>query len=66
MATPVWKNIFSEVPADGATVWIVRIPYFDTPVQATYDEMDSLFSWQTSNAHGETISINAVFKWRDL
>ena len=65
MATP-WKNVFVEVPADGATVWIVRIPYYDTPVQAVYDEADHIFVWTNSLSDQEPIAVNAVFKWRPL
>jgi len=61
-----WKNVFVEVPADASTVWIVRIPYFDTPVQATYDEASLTFTWTNSATNPVTIPLDQVFKWRDL
>jgi len=65
MATP-WKNVFVEVPADAQAVWIVRIPYFDTPVQALYSEGNHNFEWVNSNANIVEIDVNQVFKWRPL
>lgn len=62
----LWKNVFAEIPADAATVWIVRIPYFDTPVQATYDATAAEFTWTDSAAAMHTIGVNAVFKWRPV
>lgn len=66
MATPVWKNVFVEVPADGATVWIVRIPWFDTPVQAVFSQGDESFTWTDSGGGTNVIATSAVFKWRSL
>lgn len=61
-----WKNIFVEVPADHSTVWIVRIPFFDTPVQATFGEATGTFSWIDSTGNAHTIDIDEIFKWRPL
>ncbi len=61
-----WKNVFVEVPADASTVWIVRIPYFDTPVQATFDNTSGTFTWTDSGTTARTIPLDQVFKWRDL
>lgn len=62
----LYKNVFAEVPADGTTVWIVRFPYFDTPVQADWDEASALFTWTDSAANTHTIGVNDVWKWRPL
>jgi len=59
-----WRNVLKEVPTDGATVWIVRLPFFDTPTLATYDEATLQFTWTDSNTNPVTIELNAVFKWR--
>jgi hypothetical protein len=61
-----WKNVFVEVPATGTTVWIVRLPYFDTPVQAVYSAADLAFIWTDSNAADNYVPQYLVFKWRDL
>jgi hypothetical protein len=65
MASP-WKSTFVEVPADGATVWIVRIPFFDTPVQATYNDAAQIFQWTNSLSTAVFIDTNLVFKWRPI
>jgi len=63
----LWKNIFVETPADQDTVWIVRIPFFDTPVQALFNEGNGTFEWvSVPDAVHNQISINDVFKWRPL
>ncbi len=61
-----WKNIFVEVPADAAVVWIVRIPFFDTPVQATFFAADAKFTWIDSGSVDRDIALDQVFKWRPL
>jgi len=61
-----WKNVFVQVPTDASTVWIVRIPYFDTPVQAVFDAASREFTWTGSDTTTTIISLNQVFKWRDL
>ncbi len=61
-----WQNIFVAVPTDAQVVWIVRLPFFDTPVQATWNEAASQFTWTDSATNDHTIAVNAVFKWRDL
>lgn len=61
-----WVNVFVQVPADSQSVWIVRLPYFDTPVQAVWSESISAFSWTLSNTTVVDISVNAVFKWRPV
>jgi hypothetical protein len=66
MATPVWKNVFVSVPTDGETVWIVRLPYFDTPVQAVFARDAREFTWTADDTLTTIISLNAVFKWRSL
>lgn len=65
MAAP-WVNVFKEVPADTDTVWIVRLPYYDTPVLAVWDEAGAVFTWQDSAANSHDIDLEAVFKWRPV
>ncbi len=49
MAT-LWKNVFVEVPLDNDIVWIVRLPFFDTPIQAKFSEgPPGSFTWADSN-----------------
>jgi hypothetical protein len=59
-----WHNVFVVIPADGAAVWIVRVPYFDTPVQATWHEGTAVFSWLDSLGHSHDLVVAAVWKWR--
>jgi hypothetical protein len=61
-----WTNVFVEVPSDTQVVWIVRLPYFDTPAQATYSEADAGFYWTASNAGTSFIPQAQIFKWRDV
>jgi hypothetical protein len=65
MAT-TWTNYLVAVPPDATTVWIVRLPFFDTPIQATYDAAGFFFTWIDSNAFNQTIQGVQVFKWRHL
>lgn len=62
----MWFNVLVQVPTDGSTVWIVRIPWFDTPVQAVWDAGHEWFTWTDSAAATHHIDVNQVFKWRDL
>lgn len=64
MATPIWKNTFASLPTDAEVVWIVRLPYFDTPVLATWSKPSREFTWTGDDATDTIISVNAVFKWR--
>lgn len=66
MATPIWKVTTTEVPPDGTTVWIVRIPFFDTPIQALYDAGTQQFFYGDSDGFTTFIPAWGVFKWRDL
>ena len=66
MATPVWKNVFSEVPDTDRTVWIVRLPFFDTPTQADYVSGAQVFEWHDSNGFTVDIPQAQIFKWRDV
>lgn len=61
-----WTNIFAGAPTVDGVYWIVRLPYFDTPVQASYTFPDALFQWTDSNGNLIDILFNEVFKWRDL
>lgn len=36
MTTP-WKTVLQALPADGETVWVRRLRWFDTPALATWD-----------------------------
>jgi hypothetical protein len=63
MAAP-WQNVFVAVPADAATVWIVRIPYFDVPVQAVWSAGAATFTWTDSATATHAIGVSEVFKWR--
>ncbi len=64
--TPPWKNVLVEVPGDGVTVWIVRLAYFDTPIQATWSETNQRFDYVDSNAGAAQVPVWQVFKWRPL
>ncbi len=61
-----WINVFKAVPADAATVWIVRWPFCDKPIHAVYSVALDGFVWTDSAANAHTISINFVAKWRPL
>lgn len=63
---PDWINVFDEVPDTDRTVWIARIPFYDSPVQALWSQDTGVFTWEDSNGGTHSISVNAVFKWRDL
>jgi len=66
MAT-LWKNVFVEVPLDNDIVWIVRLPFFDTPIQAKFSEgPPGSFTWADSNASDQIIPLENVFKWRPV
>jgi hypothetical protein len=62
----LWRNVFVVVPADASTVWIVRIPYFDVPVQAVWSAAGATFTWTDSAAATHVIGVSEVFKWRDI
>ncbi len=64
MATPVWKNVFVETPTVTGNYWIVRLPFFDTPILATFTAGDQFFFWTDSSAQIVNIGFNEVFKWR--
>lgn len=61
-----WKQIVKTVPADGATVWIIRLHFYDTPFQATFDEANDGFWWVDSNTVTHLIPLWFVAKWRPL
>jgi hypothetical protein len=63
---PPWINVFVSVPDTERVVWIVRLPFFDTPIQATWFQDSGNFQWADSNGGTHNISVNAVYKWRDL
>ncbi len=62
----LWKNLQKQMPVDGATVWIVRIPFFDTPVQAVFNGTTEKFDWTDSNADTVSYEKVSVFKWRPV
>jgi hypothetical protein len=61
-----WQTPQVAMPVDGAVVWIVRLPFFDTPFQAQYFQIDTGLEWLDSNGFTHTIPVFDVFKWRDL
>ncbi len=65
MATP-WQNVLVAVPPDGTTVWIVRLPFFDVPVQATYDANLQVFFYTDTNTITANVPFYVVFKWRPI
>ncbi len=64
--TPPWKSILVEAPTDGATVWIARLPFFDQPIQATWDETNQRFDYTDSNTVATHLPFYVIFKWRPL
>ncbi len=60
----MWHNIHVLMPNDADLVWFVRIPYFDTPVQAQFDLAGDFFQWQDSNGTPHYTPTDQVFKWR--
>lgn len=65
MATP-WQNVLVSVPPDGTVVWIVRLPFFDVPIQATYDANLQVFFYTDTNTITANVPFYVVFKWRQL
>jgi len=61
-----WTNVFVEQPTDGQTVWVTRIPWFDTPFQATYNKTPLTFSYFDDLTNQVDIPIWEIFKWRDV
>ena len=61
-----WTNVFVEQPADSTTVWVVRIPFFDTPFQALFTRAPDVFTFTDDIGNPVEIPMHAVFKWRDL
>jgi len=60
-----WVPALVHQPADGTTVWIRRVPIFDTPVQAEWGEVTQVFN-VTTDAGFEAIPLYAVHSWRPL
>jgi hypothetical protein len=60
-----WVSIMSSQPADGDTVWIRRLPIFDTPAQATWTASTATF---TLTAPPITMDVPwyEVHSWRPL
>jgi hypothetical protein len=65
MASP-WIISTERAPNDGDTVWIVRLPFFDKPVQANYDATDALFGYNDTNGVSVLIPTYLVYKWRPV
>jgi hypothetical protein len=58
-----WKSPLLELPADGSTVWIRRLPWWATPTQATFDLATLTF---TAVATAVPIPAGAIYAWRAL
>jgi len=61
-----WKYPQDSLPADGDTVWVTRLPYFDKPFQCVWDGSGNVFTWTLPNSNIATIQPNFVWKWRPL
>lgn len=61
----LWHPALVSQPSDGTTVWIRRIPIFDTPVQAVWDETNQQFNL-TTDAGVCHIPLYEIHSWRPL
>ena len=63
--SPPWKWLMQEEPANGDTVWIVRIGGPEKPFRATWDSGSATFT-TADLATPITLLGLVVLKWRPL
>ena len=62
----MWNYPQDSLPADGDTVWVTRLPYFDKPFQATYSAAAAVFVWTNPDGFDVWIPIWQVWNWRPV
>jgi hypothetical protein len=62
----MWKYPQDSLPADGDTVWVTRLPYFDKPWQAVYNLTDNTFQFTDANGNAWNLNPWLIWKWRPV
>jgi hypothetical protein len=69
MPASPWKSPLQRLPLDGATVWVRRMPFYDTPVLAIFSQSAQTFTAKPLDGAGTSyvnvpVSLPDIHSWK--